>query len=288
MTPRMPRLPLPETYKVAIVADSVCSMHARRLTTFVLTYPRFIHSELLTHRMLSRNSASSRAIPADKMRALVRDTPALPVFWGQNQPGMQARAALTPEVQAEAQKLWLEARDLMLQYSEKLAVLGLHKQLCNRITEPWMPITVLVSATDFANLFHLRDHADAQPELQRIVTEMRYQYEAAVPVVRNVGEWHLPFIDETDRAKYNIEYLRKVSAGRCARVSYLTHDGVRDPDRDVELHDKLVATTKTQNEPGHYSPLEHQAVATRYLDRYGNFIGWSQYRKMFSGEAGPG
>lgn len=287
MTPRMPRQPLPAPYKVMIVADSMNVSANSRLTTFVLTYPRFIHAELLTHRMLSRNSASSRAIPADKMRALVRDTPALPVWWGQNQAGMQARAELADTQQQEVQRLWLEARDLMLEYSERLSALGLHKQLCNRITEPWMPITVLVSATDYKNLFHLRDHPDAQPELQRIVTEMRYLYEESTPTERYAGDWHLPFIDEAERVKYNVNYLRKVSAGRCARVSYMTHDGTRDMDKDVELHDKLVATTAATDEPGHYSPLEHQAHALKTATSSGNFVGWSQYRKQFSREAGP-
>jgi len=252
------------------------------------------------------------------MRKLVQEHPALPVWWGKNQAGMQAREELDDQPidlshgahkssivpRAEAQKLWLEARDCMIAYSDKLAQLGLHKQLCNRLTEPWMPITVLVSATSFANWFHLRDHKDAQPEIQVIATEMRYQYLESQPEVLKAGEWHLPYTYESDRdsiadlydtydpSRFSSreeeiqETLRAVSVGRCARVSYLTHDGKRDLIKDIELHDKLAATA-TSEDPGHFSPFEHVAQALEKPDVIGNFTGWRQYRKAFATEAGP-
>jgi thymidylate synthase ThyX len=302
----MPRVELPDPYKVSIVLDSINPV-GDRLTTFALTYPRFVHAELMTHRIFSRNSASSRAIPSEKMRDLVKNHPALPVWWGKNQSGMQAREQLDDASRAEAKRLWLEARDVMLSYSDKLAQLGLHKQLANRLTEPWMPITVLVSATSFANWFHLRDHKDAQPELQIVATEMHHQYLESQPQSLRAGEWHMPYIRHDDHAaasdytkRINFgggggraereddyrSYLRRVSVGRCARVSYLTHEGRRDLEKDIELHDKLAATASSED-PGHFSPFEHVAEALDKHEPSGNFRGWRQYRKLFPTEAGP-
>jgi thymidylate synthase ThyX len=326
MVPRLPRRELPDPYKVEIVLDSLAPSGSR-LTTFALTYPRFVHAELLTHRIFSRNSASSRAIPSEKMRDLVKNHPALPIWWGKNQAGMQAREELDDKIpyweqhsyvgpgetrRAAAKRLWLEARDVMIKYSDMLADLvdgeGLHKQLCNRLTEPWMPITVLVSSTSYGNWFHLRDHKDAQPELQVIATEMHYQYLESKPQLLQAGEWHLPYIRAAatigpdgigpndyeladvmcsmEHGATNTEVLKKVSVGRCARVSYLTHEGVRDLVKDVELHDKLAATASSED-PGHFSPFEHVAMALGEPVRIGNFVGWHQYRKNFANEAGP-
>lgn len=306
--PRMPRQTLPDSYEVKIILDSV-NQTGNRLTTWALTYPRFIHSELMTYRVFSRNAASSRAIPTEKMRKLIREHPALPVFWGKNQAGMQAKEELSNEpidlfhggqarsgsTKSEAQRLWLEARDLMLEYSAKLAELGLHKQLCNRITEAWMPITVLVSGTTFENLFLQRDHPDAQPEFQAVVTEMRYQYLEAQPTKLLTGMWHMPFIRAEDQFEALDRFgreneaahlaLKKISVGRCARVSYLTHEGTRDLMEDIKLHDKLVSTTENQ-EPGHFSPFEHVARALDTPAQVGNFRGWYQYRKEFPNESG--
>lgn len=284
MTPRLPRRALPVPYEVKVVLDSVAPC-GERLTTFALTYPRFVHAELLTHRIFSRNSASSRAIPSDKMRKLVTDTPALPVFWGKNQSGMQAREELDDEAIDRVKTLWIEARNVMIHYSDALAKLGLHKQLCNRLTEVWMPITVLVSSTSFENWFHLRDHRDAQPEIQVIATEMHYQYLASVPALKCAGEWHLPYA-QTEDFELPLDVVKKISVGRCARVSYLTHEGTRDPARDVELHDKLLSTIESPD-PGHFSPFEHVAEALGRPEQVGNFVGWRQYRKDFANEAGP-
>lgn len=291
-------------YEAKILLDSI-SPAGRRLTTWVLTYPRFVHAELMTHRLFSRNSASSRAIPNEKLRKMVAEDPALPVWWGKNQSGMQAReelsdvgevypsrpgdlgtGGLTISPRAEAKREWLRARDLMLEASERLAKIGLHKQLCNRLIEPWMFITVVVSATSFDNWFHLRDHRDAQPEIAEIARMMHALYKESVPVTRTI---HRPFIEDDDvRVAHGMaetdEVIKKVSVGRCARVSYLTHDGKRDLREDIALHDKLLAG-RDSDDPMHMSPFEHVADA---LDdpneQSGNFRGWKQYRKMIPGE----
>lgn len=281
-------------YQTRILKDSLAPC-GKRLVTWELTYPRFVHAELMTHRLFSRNSASSRAIPVEKLMARVREDPALPKWWGRNQTGMQAREELPPDLNRQAEKLWLKARDLMLEVVGQLGELGLHKQLANRLIEPWMFITVIVSATEFDNWFHLRNHKDAQPEIAWVARSMWEQYQGCEPTPVVSGSWHLPLVNDADLAEAIrltgreasstevVSFLKKVAVGRCARVSYLTHDGKRDLDKDVELHDRLCSGPAI-GEPGHWSPFEHVAMALTEARRSGNFIGWAQYRKEFEHE----
>lgn len=269
-------------YSVSILKDSLAPC-GRRLTTWELSYPRFVHAELMTHRLFSRNSASSRAIPIERLLARVREDPALPKWWGRNQAGMQALEELEGLERAEVERLWLEARDQMLAVVGRLGELGLHKQLANRLVEPWMFITTIVSATEFDNWFHLRNHKAAQPEIAWVARTMWEHYHRHEPTLIPVGGWHLPFVSGEEATTVDVEILKKVSTGRCARVSYLTHDGVRDMSKDVELHDRLCAGPAT-GEPGHWSPFEHVAQALASPDRVGNFVGWRQYRKQFAAE----
>ncbi len=154
---------------------------AGRLTTFVLKYPRMVHAELMTHRMFSRNSSSSRAIPTRKLLARVVDDPAMPAWWGKNQRGMQARAELDHDEENIAKEIWLDARNIAVRRATELMTMGVHKQLVNRLVEPWMHITVIVSSTNYGNWFRLRDHPDAQPEIALLARKMR---EASTPASR--------------------------------------------------------------------------------------------------------
>lgn len=281
-------------YNVKILKDSINPVGVR-LTTWELTYPRFVHAELMTHRVFSRNSASSRAIPTAKLIERVKIDPALPLWWGKNQAGMQAWEELEPDKKAKALEVWLKARDVMIDAAEVLNEIGLHKQIANRVIEPWMFITVIVSATYFENWFHLRAHKDAQPEIAWVAREMYKQYQENKPESLAAGEWHLPLILQEEWKEWYLlpkhdgsraegfEKLKKVSTGRCARVSYLTHNGVRDMEEDVKLHDKLCSGPEN-NEPGHWSPFEHVAVALSGRRRIGNMHGWKQYRKFFNKE----
>lgn len=270
-------------YACRIEADSRSS-RGKRITTFVLTYPRFVHAELMTHRMFSRNSSSSRAIPIEKMIEQVKADPAGPVWWGRNQKGMQAHEELLDWEKEEALATWLSARDEAVAHAERLIELAAHKQIVNRLLEPWMWITVIVTATEYDNWFALRAPQEgpvdpkfpAQPELQQIAVMMRDAYRASVPVTR---DHHLPFHDPERDHDVPTGQLGLVCTARCARVSYLTHDGRRDPQRDVEL-----ATSLTQNR--HWSPFEHVAYAADLEDedrRSGNFIGCVQLRELYDG-----
>lgn len=266
-------------YEVKILRDSIAP-NGKRLTTWELTYPRFVHAELMTHRLFSRNSASSRAIPIEKMIERVQTDPAMPVYWGKNQTGMQAATELSGQEKRQAVMRWLDARDAAVRYARDLQLIGAHKQIANRLIEPWMWITVILSATEFANWFHLRDHKDAQPEIREVAARMNALYKSDEPTRVEIGEWHLPLTGFAGDETLPLNDLIRVSVGRCARVSYLTHQGTRDTEADIRLCDRLASS-------GHWSPFEHVAEAMRTATPCGNFIGWRQFRKAFANEAGP-
>lgn len=265
-------------YSARIIADSVAPC-GRRLITAVMTYPRMVHSELMTHRALSRNSSSSRAMPVNAMMRQVMHDPAQPTWWGANQRGMQANSELTGWRRRAVERIFYGARWPMLVVAWTLMKLGLHKQLANRLLEPWAYITVIVSATDLTNLFKLRCHPAAQPEIRRAVESLRAAVMASTPRQLAAGEWHLPFVTDDERSQLPTDVLLKLCVARCARVSYLTHDGKRDLQRDVELYAQL-------SRDGHLSPTEHAAVALAEPERHGNFTGFKQLRKTIPDESG--
>lgn len=254
-----------------------------RLSTFVLTYPRMIHSEFMTHRAFSRNAASSRAIPIAKMMEAVRNTPALPTFWGSNQPGMQAVEQLKGTDRDNAELNWLDARTAALKSCELLDKSNLHKQIANRVLEPFAHITVIATCAEpgLRNFFGLRAHKDAQPEFQVLAYSMLRQWLNSTPTSLDWGDWHIPFDPATARSTaYTLEDRLKIATGRIARVSYLTHEGIRDTTKDIELHDRL-------KQSGHWSPFEHcaQAAFDVLEEHRSNFErGWKQYRKLFRRE----
>ncbi len=267
-------------YSTRILADSITT-HGNRLTTWEVTYPRMVHADFMSHRMFSRSSSSSRAAPIQKTLRAVWYDPAMPVWWGVNQSGMQARSQLTGWRLAAARRIWLAGRVLAIAVAWSLWRVGLHKQLANRVLEPWAWITVIASATEVSNFFGLRLHPDAQPELQRAAMMMWESREASEPRLLAAGEWHLPLTDDVEelRANYSEEAICKIAIGRCARVSYLTHDGRRDPAADVALTDgKLLPS-------GHMGPFEHVATPAGAGERVGNFVGWRQYRAGLRNEA---
>ncbi len=267
------------SYAAKILKDSI-ALNGTRLTTFEVTFPRIVLAEFNTHRMFSRNSASSRAIPVEKMLKRVLDDPFIPIYWGKNQKGMQADQELTEVEQASARDAWLNSRDAAVEHTRNVLSCGVHKQITNRLLEPFMWHTVIVTATEFQNFFALRCHPDAQPEIRQIAVMMRDLYQRSKPETKLVGEWHLPLIgdNEVDVWSVDIELVKKISVGRCARVSYLTHDGKRDPQADIDLCDRLQSS-------GHMSPFEHVARAMQVATPYGNFVGWWQFRKELPNEA---
>lgn len=268
-------------YAARMLLDSISPAGAR-LVTMEVRYPRFIHAELMTHRMFSRNAASSRAIPIKKMIAAVRDEPAMPVFWGKNQAGMSAREEIDETARLRAQAEWRRALDHALSTAERLSDsdIDLHKQLVNRVLEPFAWITVIITATEWTNFFTQRTHPDAQPEIKHLADEMLRVFQDSTPVTVGLGEWHLPLIARDERG-LDVDTQQRLSIARCARVSYLTHAGARDHAKDLELYDRLLGGGAN----GHWSPFEHVATPLPDGDAWSaNFRGWKQFRKFFAAE----
>lgn len=257
-----------------IIEDSIAP-NGRRLVTMQLRYQRFIHAEFMTHRVFSRNASSSRAIPVAKMIEQVRNDPARPVHWGRNQAGMQADEQLDARALEQVMGMWMDAANVAADIAEAMNLAGLHKQVANRILEPFQFINVVVTATEWDNFFELRTHKDAQPEFQVLAKEMKRVMEESTPIVRQVGEWHLPYVQAEERKMYPVDMLIKMSAARCARVSYLKHDKTKpNVEDDIALYHRLITS-----KPAHASPIEHQATPFSKADyASNNFWGWEQFR----------
>ena len=255
------------TITAKIIADSVAD-GCPRLTTLQLRFPRFILPEFNTHRVFSRNASSSRAIPIERMIQDVIDDPAMPVHWGKNQPGMQAREELE-----SGEDQWLNARDDAVFNASDMSARGYHKQIVNRILEPFQHINVLVTATEWDNFFALRDHPDAQPEIQALARAMKEAMAGSEPRFLKPGSWHKPYINADDYS--NQGDMRMVSAARCASVSYKTVDGKpMSVEKALDIFDKLAGS-----DPIHASPFEH--IARPDPDNgpgCRNFTKWHQWR----------
>jgi len=279
------------------------------MLTFETTFQRFILPEVNTHRMLSKSTGSSRAIPTKRLLEMVRTNPAMPVHWGKNEPGMQANAELVGLERERAISRWRAAAFDAAFRAELMANAGVHKQVVNRILEPYLWVRQVISGTKWANFFALRTHEDAQPEFRALAVAMWEAMQASTPQVLQPGQWHLPYITGEDyneallaadetladlvRRERGIMLLLKVSAARCARVSYKTHDGKRPSfNEDAALFDRLMG-----NQPVHASPTEHQATPDNLAlyprtvgltwmcpEQHGNLSGWIQHRKLIPGE----
>ena len=274
-----------------VIADSICN--GIRITTLELEYPRFIHAEFMTHRMLSKSCASSRAIPVDVMHRSITDNPAMPVYWGKNQTGMQASEELGPNEIKEAKRRWLKASGDALQSARILLDIGLHKQISNRVTEAFQMMKTVVTATEWANLLYLRDHQDAQPEFRELARKIKLAMALSIPVNLDPGEWHLPYVKDY----LTIDAALMISASCCAQVSYRKSDDSLE--KAKMIYDRLV---KSEG-PMHASPLEHQARAMKFTHAIpgnpwedgmthirkdmslwsANFRGWVQYRQTIEG-----
>lgn len=256
------------TITATVIKDSLNVDYGSRLTTLAIRFPRCILPQVLTHRAFSRNTSSSRAIPTSKL--LNRD-PWIPTKVGINKPGMSAEeyleGATLDEFQDDIEYIYDWVNEEVKYIQDKYKV---HKQTLNRYLEPWLMTTMLVSATEWDNFFALRLHHTTQPEMQELAQRIKEALDASTPKKMSAGEWHVPFEDNGDHRVLDI------AVGRCARVSYETHDGIRDREKDIELCDKL-------KKEGHWSPFEH--VACAHFAEYGgaNFRGWVQYRSIVEG-----
>jgi thymidylate synthase ThyX len=314
--------------KATVIADSK-NEFGQRIVTLIVTFPRYLLAEFNTHRMLSRNSASSRAIRFEKMVQSIQDTPFVPLRWQKDHPGMQGTEYFTDDEDlvvlekpvnalSHLKEHWLIARDRSIQSVMAMAKHKVTKQILNRLLEPYMYHTCLVTATEWENFFALRAHEAAEINFQALAEMMLEAINTSEPVQLKPGEWHIPFGDKftyeeleayvksvtnvsegsqqyDDVIGYGVEMLKvKLATVRCARISYNTQDNDSTIAKDLELHDRLASS-------GHWSAFEH--CARTMTDREyntsmssysvggmfyaqngwcGNFRGFIQYRKTFS------
>lgn len=294
-----------------VILDSI-STAGIRLVTMELKYPRFIHGEVMTHRDRARNSASSRAIPWRKwkdgidgvrlregwrrgdvsmatmvagldprcMMAMIMSDPVVPLSFDGEQRGMQSGEAVA--CQERARGIWLAARDEAVIRADELWEMGIHKSLVNRIVEPWMWMTTLMTASEWANLLRLRDHDAAEKHFRVLARAIRVALEESIPVERDE---HAPYLMVGEA---ELEDRALISAARCARVSYLNHEGTVDLKKDRDLAQRLInpsnALNGDKNDAIHASPFEHVAIAGKPGEWSGPFHGWIQFRKTFKGE----
>ncbi|MDE4297185.1 hypothetical protein PXK56_18535 [Phaeobacter gallaeciensis] len=284
------------------------------LYTVRMRYPRIIHGELMTHRMFSRNARSSRAVPVKTMLLECTSIPFIPWHWGKNQKGMQAAEECNERVgvrfdgvkspfEMTREDAWLHTRNKAVQVAEAYMNAGYHKQIPNRLLEPFSWIDTLVTANDWGNFLWLRDHKDAEPHLQDLARLVGQALDNMEVQDLQPGEWHLPYVTSEDwmaassktydapggmSATLRNEFLRKISAARCARISYKPFDGDASYERELDRYDHLVTSERV-----HASPTEHQASPDVYDEEYedwvspelhGNLEGWIQARKLIPNE----
>ena len=282
--------------------------------TIRMRYPRIIHGEIMTHRLFSRNARSSRAVPVKTMLLECASMPFVPWHWGKNQKGMQADEECNEPIQMWCQGIhfdnvtreeaWLEARDASVEVAKALMEAGYHKQIPNRLLEPFSWIDTLITSTDWDNFLWLRDHGDAEPHLIDLARLVKVAIEEAEVQDIMPGSWHQPYTtdDDFDEALALFdefgddaeEWLNKISAARCARISYKPFDGDASYERELERYDMLVSSDRV-----HASPTEHQATPDKRVephnpyegrsyweksDLHGNFDGWIQARKLILNE----
>ena len=258
-----------------VIADSIADGRYR-ITSVQVKYPRFILPQLNTHRVFSRSTASSRAVPTAKLIEMVRNEPVVPVHWGQNQAGMVAKTQIDKAHADFAKAEWTKAANVAADTAQLLAEIGVHKQVVNRILEPFMWAETIITATEWDNFFKLRIADDAQPEIQALAKAIKKAMDESVPVERI---FHLPYLreDENDCLRWTYAQRAKISAARCARVSYLNHNKQTPSiDEDFALADRLI-------EAGHMSPFDHQAMfnnGEKYRNENRNFRNWKPFRAI--------
>lgn len=262
-----------------IIADSI-NKAGNRITTFELEYPRFIHSELMTHRLFSRNAMSSRAVPVQKMINQVLNNPAMPVRFGKNKPGMQDAGEYEKgigKLDYSPETWWKISAANAAHWATGYAEAGYHKQVANRLLEPFQRMKTVLTATEFDNFWWLRLDVDADPTMYELAKKMKEAYDSSCPMKLQAGEWHTPYVfhdyiaadntsfpsfifngyfvldDNEQRIYLSKEEAKAVSASCCAQVSYRTLNSTKE--KSLEIYDKLISGNKA-----HASPFEHQAT----------------------------
>lgn len=293
---------------VEVISDSYNPVFDSRITTFILEYPRIIHSELMTHRVFSRNASSSRAIPAKTVIEQVRKNPAMPVRFGKNQAGMQDAGEFEHSEAIAA--IWKSSANNAASIAMVMNDMQAHKQVINRILEPYQFIRVCVTTTNMNNWFWLRNHTDADPTIHALAEVMLTAYNKSKPVELGYGHWHMPFVDyvfvkgeqvffDEKRDYISLNEALMISSSCAAQTSYRKLNTSLEKAEDI--FNKLI-----ESKPCHASPTEHQAKViysqeinpldyfdiegVTHVDKNmvpwsGNFHGWIQHRQLIKDNA---
>ena len=251
--------------EVKVLLDSVNPYTGTRLTTLHCVYPQFIHQQVLTHRMFSRNSSSLRAISfnrASEEFEIVYPT------WTEEKKGMQG-SLVTEEKSILSAESYLRCMHKdVLYWCKKMGDLGIHHQDINNYLRPFQNIHTVITATDFENFFQQRLHESTKPDMQQLAQLI---YDALKESKPEQTTWHTPLINDLLESTYTNKQLELISAARLARISYFKWQD--DPQKDLELAKKLI-------ENNHPSPFEHVAFAQQDNEYYGNFKSWKQLRHI--------
>jgi thymidylate synthase ThyX len=241
---------------VKIIADS-CNKYGARLTTIEAEYPLYIHAQVMTHRVFSRNAQSSRAVPTAKLLELLNENKDT-IDFAKNQAGMEAGEQLNDKEMVDARRTWKDAKTTAIVTAKALNKIGVHKQWVNRLLMPFMNIKVIITATEWDNFFKLRLGHDSQPEIQELARLIQESMSKSKPQLLEKGDWHLPYVTDADCiTTADVTILRVISAARCSRVSYMNHDKSNpNIDADIAQSDSLWTN-------GHFSPFEHQATIVK-------------------------
>lgn len=298
--------------RAAVLAHSVSAVSGKQLVTFLVDFPRFVLAEFLTHRLYSRNGASSRAIPVAKSIERVTYQPVVPIHFGQNKAGMTAEQEVDEHSQKRAKVVWSTIRKQAIYASEELAALGIHKQVTNRVLEPFSYMRMVVTATELDNFFWLRLHEHADPHINELARVMLFALQESVPTALQPGDYHVPFFGNgywtpEIETHYSVTAQQAIehSMSCCAQTSYRKLDMSTEKTEDIikklfggdRAHSSVsehqatpMAVPTLSRIPSEYLIADYIQVMPEatHLDRHGNFWSnnfkhWSQYRDSIEG-----
>lgn len=298
-----------ETKNVKVMLSSINKETGKKAVTFLLKrFPYALVQEPATHRilradslgvegaavelnttsinpfteMLSRNSASLRAVTTPRIIEMVRKDPYIP-SWTSYCKGMGG-GKVSPDQHKKATNRMLDALEASIQVLEDLLEIGISKQDANRYISPYLRIPILITATEWDNFFALRTVEGVQPDFRETALEMKALYDTVEPQELIPGEWHIPFLKDGEKEKHTLPELLHLSTARCAWLSYCSHDADRSYERAVATHDQLIKA-------GHASPCEHQLYALtkdspmKYCKNYVDFAPYRQIIEVTKGVA---
>lgn len=226
--------------RAAVVANSVSAISGEEIVTFLIDFPRFILPEFNTHRVISKSGASSRAIPVAKSIETLFANPFTPIHFGQNKAGMTADQEVDEHSKKHAQDVWSTARKQASVIAEDLHRLGIHKQVTNRVLEPFSYMRMVVTATEWDNFFWLRLHEDADPHINELARVMLFALQESVPTALQHGDYHVPFFGEgfwtpAIEARYGVTAQQAIehSMSCCAQTSYRKLDMSAEKTEDI-------------------------------------------------------